>query len=63
MDGAFDARPRHTRPFEDRPPVAPLIRKAFKGVLVVNSDFDFARGQAAAAANRFAKDIALAVEG
>jgi hypothetical protein len=47
----------------DRPPVAPLIRKAFKGVLVLNSDFDFARGQAAAAANRFAKDIALAVEG
>jgi hypothetical protein len=41
----------------------PLIRKAFKGVLVLNSDFDFARGQAAAAANRFAKDIALAVEG
>jgi hypothetical protein len=40
-----------------------LIRKAFKGVLVLNSEFDFARGQAAAAANRFAKDIALAVEG
>jgi 2,4-dienoyl-CoA reductase-like NADH-dependent reductase (Old Yellow Enzyme family) len=30
----------------DRPPVAPLIRKAFKGVLVLNSDYDFARGQA-----------------
>jgi hypothetical protein len=43
--------------------VAPLIRKAFKGVLVLNSVFDFARGQAAATANRFAKDIALAVEG
>jgi N-ethylmaleimide reductase len=34
----------------DRPPVAPLIRKAFKGILVLNSDFDFARGQAAVAA-------------
>ena len=33
----------------DRPPVAPLIREAFKGVLVLNSDFDFARGQAAVA--------------
>ncbi|WP_029921410.1 alkene reductase [Nevskia soli] len=33
----------------DRPPVAPLIRKAFKGVLVLNSDYDFARGQAALA--------------
>ena len=31
----------------DRPPVAPLIRKAFKGILVLNSDFDLARGQAA----------------
>jgi 2,4-dienoyl-CoA reductase-like NADH-dependent reductase (Old Yellow Enzyme family) len=30
----------------DRPPVAPLIRKAFKGPLVLNSDYDFARGQA-----------------
>ena len=33
----------------DRPPVAPLIRKAFKGVLVLNSDYDFARGEAALA--------------
>jgi N-ethylmaleimide reductase len=33
----------------DRPPVAPLIRKAFKGPLVLNSDYDFARGQAAIA--------------
>jgi 2,4-dienoyl-CoA reductase-like NADH-dependent reductase (Old Yellow Enzyme family) len=33
----------------DRPPVAPLIRKAFKGALVLNSDYDFARGQAALA--------------
>ena len=33
----------------DRPPVAPLIRKAFKGVLVLNSDYDLARGQAALA--------------
>jgi N-ethylmaleimide reductase len=34
----------------DRPAVAPLIRKAFKGPLVLNSDYDFARGQAALAA-------------
>ena len=33
----------------DRPPVAPLIRKAFKGVLVLNSDYDLARGEAALA--------------
>jgi 2,4-dienoyl-CoA reductase-like NADH-dependent reductase (Old Yellow Enzyme family) len=33
----------------DRPPVAPLIRSAFKGALVLNSDYDFARGQAALA--------------
>jgi N-ethylmaleimide reductase len=31
----------------DRPPVAPLIRRAFKGILVLNSDYDLARGQAA----------------
>jgi N-ethylmaleimide reductase len=34
----------------ERPPVAPLIRKVFKGPLVLNSDYDFARGQAAIAA-------------
>jgi N-ethylmaleimide reductase len=34
----------------DRPPVAPLIRQAFKGPLVLNSDYDLARGQAAIAA-------------
>ncbi len=34
----------------DRPAVAPLIRKAFSGVLVLNSDYDLARGQAALAA-------------
>jgi 2,4-dienoyl-CoA reductase-like NADH-dependent reductase (Old Yellow Enzyme family) len=34
----------------DRPRVAPLMRKAFKGVLVLNSDYDFARGQAELAA-------------
>jgi 2,4-dienoyl-CoA reductase-like NADH-dependent reductase (Old Yellow Enzyme family) len=28
----------------DRPPVAPLIRKVFKGVLVLNSDYDLASG-------------------
>jgi N-ethylmaleimide reductase len=33
----------------DRPPVAPLIRKAFKNPLVLNSDYDLARGQAALA--------------
>jgi N-ethylmaleimide reductase len=35
----------------DRPPVAPLIRKAFKGPLVLNSDYDFNRAQAAIAAH------------
>jgi N-ethylmaleimide reductase len=34
----------------ERPPVAPLIRKAYQGVLVLNSDYDLARGQAALAA-------------
>lgn len=34
----------------DRPPVAPLIRKVFKGTLVLNSDYDLARGQGALAA-------------
>lgn len=33
----------------ERPPVAPLIRREFKGVLVLNSDYDLARGQAALA--------------
>jgi len=33
----------------DRPAVAPLIRKVFKGALVLNSDYDLARGQAALA--------------
>ncbi len=33
----------------ERPPVAPLIRKAFKGLLVLNSDYDFDRAQAALA--------------
>ncbi len=32
-----------------RPPVAPLIRQAFKGVLVLNSDYDLAKAQAAIA--------------
>ena len=31
----------------ERPAVAPLIRKVFKGVLVLNSDYDFTRGEAA----------------
>jgi N-ethylmaleimide reductase len=30
----------------ERPPVAPLIRKAFKGVLVLNSDYDLKSAQA-----------------
>ena len=30
-----------------RPPVAPLMRAAFKGPFVLNSDFDYAKGQAA----------------
>jgi len=34
----------------DRPPVAPLIRKVFKGVLVLNSDYDLASGTAQLAA-------------
>jgi N-ethylmaleimide reductase len=33
----------------ERPPVAPLIRKAYQGTLVLNSDYDLARGQAALA--------------
>jgi 2,4-dienoyl-CoA reductase-like NADH-dependent reductase (Old Yellow Enzyme family) len=33
----------------DRPPVAPLIRKAFRGVLVLNSDYDLARAESAVA--------------
>ncbi len=33
----------------DRPAVAPLIRKTYKGILVLNSDYDLARGQAALA--------------
>jgi 2,4-dienoyl-CoA reductase-like NADH-dependent reductase (Old Yellow Enzyme family) len=33
----------------DRPPVAPLIRKAFKGLLVLNSDYTFTSAQAALA--------------
>ncbi len=30
----------------ERPPVAPLMRKAFKGAFVLNSDYDDAKGQA-----------------
>src|SRR6202041_1498314 len=33
----------------ERPPVAPLIRKVFKGPLVLNSDYDLALAQAAVA--------------
>jgi 2,4-dienoyl-CoA reductase-like NADH-dependent reductase (Old Yellow Enzyme family) len=35
-----------------RPAVAPLIREAFTGVLVLNSDYDFERGRAALADGR-----------
>jgi N-ethylmaleimide reductase len=31
----------------ERPPIAPLMRAAFKGVFVLNSDYDRAKGQAA----------------
>jgi 2,4-dienoyl-CoA reductase-like NADH-dependent reductase (Old Yellow Enzyme family) len=31
----------------DRPPVHPVIRKAFKGPLILNADYDQAKGQAA----------------
>jgi 2,4-dienoyl-CoA reductase-like NADH-dependent reductase (Old Yellow Enzyme family) len=33
----------------DRPPFAPAIRKAFKGITVLNSDYDFVRAQSALA--------------
>jgi 2,4-dienoyl-CoA reductase-like NADH-dependent reductase (Old Yellow Enzyme family) len=39
MDGTFGA--------SERPPMAPAIRRAFKGVLILNSDYDVARAQAA----------------
>ncbi len=39
--------PDGTRGKPDRPPIAPAIRKAFAGPLVLNSDYDFAKGQAA----------------
>lgn len=42
LDGSFGA--------SLRPPIAPLIRKAFKGGLILNSDFDLARAKAALAA-------------
>jgi 2,4-dienoyl-CoA reductase-like NADH-dependent reductase (Old Yellow Enzyme family) len=38
--------PDGTRGKPDRPPIAPAIRKAFAGPLVLNSDYDFARAQA-----------------
>jgi N-ethylmaleimide reductase len=31
----------------ERPPIAPLMRAAFKGAFVLNSDYDFKKGQAA----------------
>ena len=31
----------------DRPPIAPLLRRAFKGALVLNTDYDFAKAQRA----------------
>jgi 2,4-dienoyl-CoA reductase-like NADH-dependent reductase (Old Yellow Enzyme family) len=39
--------PHGTRGKPDRPPVHPVIRAAFDGPLVLNSDYDGARGQAA----------------
>ena len=41
--------PHGTFGASDRPPVAPLIRQVFKGPLVLNSDYDLARAQAALA--------------
>lgn len=42
--------PNGTRGKPDHPPVAPTIRKAFDGPLVLNSDFDLARAGAVLAA-------------
>jgi 2,4-dienoyl-CoA reductase-like NADH-dependent reductase (Old Yellow Enzyme family) len=42
--------PNGTRGKPDHPPVAPVIRKAFDGPLVLNSDFDLPRASAALAA-------------
>jgi 2,4-dienoyl-CoA reductase-like NADH-dependent reductase (Old Yellow Enzyme family) len=36
----------------DRPPIAPLIRKAFAGPLVLNADYDKAKAQAALGAGK-----------
>jgi 2,4-dienoyl-CoA reductase-like NADH-dependent reductase (Old Yellow Enzyme family) len=41
--------PGGTRGTPDHPPVGPAIRRAFQGNLVLNSDFDLARGTAALA--------------
>jgi N-ethylmaleimide reductase len=41
--------PGGTRGTPDHPPVAPVIRKMFKGPMVLNSDFDGARAEAALA--------------
>lgn len=38
--------PNGTRGWPDHPPVAPVIRKAFDGPLVLNSDFDLPRASA-----------------
>jgi 2,4-dienoyl-CoA reductase-like NADH-dependent reductase (Old Yellow Enzyme family) len=38
MDGNFGK--------SERPPIAPLIRRAFKGMLILNSDYDLVRAQA-----------------
>lgn len=39
--------PDGTRGKPDRPPIAPAMREAFSGPLVLNSDYDFGRAQAA----------------
>ncbi|WP_085718575.1 alkene reductase [Pseudomonas sp. B28(2017)] len=50
LDGTFGA--------SERPPLASIIRQAFKGVLILNSDYDFERAQAAVEAG-FADAIAF----
>lgn len=42
--------PNSTRGKPDHPPIAPAIRKAFDGPLILNSDFDLARGSTVLAA-------------
>lgn len=45
----------------ERPPLAALIRKAFSGVLILNSDYDFERAQGQVEAG-FAEVIAFGLK-